>query len=173
MHLSFVTKSAKMIYCLLPIQIIVLLLSPRFSWNIHNSDATLLSYKGISYENGAFHCLYQNNTDTIDISYPNLFSKKFTIIVNDTDEYSMQVKIDGASVESEPNMLSGIANDIVWEDTYGIMFWRCILTIAMTLISMRIFRRANNVGDAKRKVFFIGASAIYIISILVSLRIIF
>lgn len=90
----------KIIYFLLPLQIIVLLLSPRFGWNIimHNSDAVFLSYKGTSYEDGAFHCLYQNQYDTIDISYSNPFSKKFTILVNDTETYNMQVTIDGASV---------------------------------------------------------------------------
>lgn len=163
----------KLIYCLLPLQIIVLLLSPRFGWNIHNSDATLLSYKGVSYENGAFHCLYQSNNDTVDISYSNFFSKKFTITVNDTEEYSMQVKIDGASVGYEPSTLLGIANDIVWKDTYGIIFWRCILTITMTLISMKLYRRANDVKDTERIALYVGASVIYIFTILISLRIIF
>ena len=163
----------KIIYCLLPLQIIVLLLSPRFSWSIQNSNATVLSYKGVSYEEGAFHCLYQSQDDTIDISYSNLFSKKFTITVNDAAEYNMQVKIDGASVESEPNMLLGIADDIVWKDTYGIMFWRCILTIAMTLISMKVFRRANDVKGTESKVLYGGASIMYIFTILISLRVIF
>ena len=79
----------KLIYVLFPLQIIVLLMSPRFGWNIHNSDASVLSYKGTSYEDGAFHCLYQNQDDTIDISYRNPFSKEFTIIVNDTETYSL------------------------------------------------------------------------------------
>jgi len=161
------------IYFLLPLQIIVLLLSPRFGWNIHNSDGTLLSYKGVSYENGAFHCIYQGKGDTIDIAYSNPFSKKFTITVNDTDEYQMQVKIDGASIESEPDMLPGIANDIVWKDIYGIMFWRCILMISMTLISMKILRRANGNNGTEGKGLYIGASVIYIFALLISLRIIF
>lgn len=161
----------KLIYILLPLQIIVLLLSPRFGWSIHNSDFTLLSYRGTSYENGAFHCLYENSNDTIDISYPNLFSKKFTITVNDAKTYSMYVKIDGASVESEQDMLPGITNDMVWEDTYGIMYWRCFLTVALSWISMKLFMRMNGVGNTERKMLCVGASVIYVISILISLRV--
>ena len=163
----------KIIYFLLPLQIIVLLLSPRFGWNIHNANSTLLSYQGLSYEDGAFHCLYQSHDDKIDISYGNYVSKKFTITVNDTDKYNLQVKIGGASVESEPNMLPYIDNDIVWKDTYGILFWRCILTIVMTLISMKVFRRASDGKRTERKLLYAGASLIYIVTILISLRIIF
>lgn len=83
----------------------------------------------------------------------------------------MYVKIDGASVESEQDMLSGIANDIVWEDTYGIMFWRCFLTVALTLVSIKLFRRMNDIGNMERKVLCVGASVIYVISILISLRV--
>ena len=157
-------------YFLLPLQIIVLLLSPRFGWSIHNLGAEPLDYNGLSYKNSAFHCLYQNDADTVDISYEHPFSRQFTITVNDADEYSMSVKIDGESVESQPDMLPGIANDIVWRDTYGIMFWRCILTVGMTLLSMRIFRRTK--GSADKKVFYAAASILYALSILISLRII-
>lgn len=163
----------KLIYLVLPLQILVLLLSPRFGWSIRNSDATLLTYEGTSYEDGAFHCRYANTNDTVDISYGNLLSKKFTVTVNDTKEYSMEVKIDGASAESEPDMLQEIANDIVWEDTFGILYWRCILTVAMTLISVKAFKSADDMVGEKRKVFCAGALVIYVISILISLRIIF
>ena len=163
----------KLIYVLLPLQIIVLLMSPRFSWSIHNSDFTLLSYKGTSYENGVFHCLYENSKDTVDISYPNLFSKNFTITVNDAKTYSMYVKIDGASVESEQDMLPGVTNDMVWEDTYGIMFWRCFLTVAMSLVSIKLFRHMMDVYGTERKVLCVGILLIYVIAILISLRVIF
>ena len=165
----------KIIYFLLPLQIIVLLLSPRFGWNInmHKSDGLFLSYKGTSYEDGAFHCLYQNQYDTIDISYSNPFSKKFTILVNDTETYSMQVTIDGASVGGEENILLGISAGIVCKDTYGILFWRCIMTIAMSLISMKVFSRATASKGGERKLLFTGASIIYIVAILISLRIIY
>ena len=163
----------KLIYFLLPLQIIVLLLSPRFSWSIHDATPAVLTYKGTYYEDGAFHCLYENQDDVVDISYSNPFSKKFTITVNDTKEYRMEVKLDGASIESEPNMLPGIANDIVWKDTYGIMFWRCILTILMTLISMKVFKTTDGTNGAARKTLCFTAAIIYIFSILISLRIIF
>ena len=163
----------KLIYVLLPLQIIVLLMSPRFGWSIHNSDFTLLSYKGTSYENGSFHCLYENSKDTVDVSYPNLFSKNFTITVNDAKTYSMYVKIDGASVESEQDMLPGVTNDMVWEDTYGIMFWRCFLTVAMSLVSIKLFRHMMDVYGTESKVLCVGILLIYVIAILISLRVIF
>ena len=164
----------KLIYFLLPLQLIVLVLSPRFGWSIHSFPAPeRLTYEGTSYYDGALHCLYQNDKEVVDISYSHPLSKQFTIIVNDTDEYSMHVKIDGSSVSSEPDMLPGIANDIVWQDTFGILFWRVILTVAMTLISIKIFKRANAVGGAESKVLYAGAAVIYVIAILISLRIIF
>lgn len=168
-------KSFKnLIYFLLPLQIIILVLSPRFGWSIHHfPDPTGLIYEGTFYEDGAFHCLYQNHTERVDISYKHPLSKQFTITVNDTDVYNMLVKIDGASVESEPDMLPGIANDIVWQDTFGILFWRLILTVAMTLISIKIFKRANAVSSGESKVLYVGATVLYMISILISLRILF
>ena len=162
-----------LLYLLLPLQIIVQLLSPRFDWTIHNFDTTPLAYQGMSYRDGAFHSLYESSVDTVDISYENLFSKKFTITVNDNDTYTMEVKIDGASVESEPDMLPGIANDMVWQDTQGILYWRCILTVFMSLVSIKVFNRANDMGEEKRKVFYVGAAVLYVISMLISLRILF
>lgn len=81
--------------------------------------------------------------------------------------------MDGESIESEPNMLPGIANDIVWKDTYGIIFWRCILAIGMTLISMNVFKIGSDKEGTSRKIFYLGAIIIYIFTILISLRIIF
>ena len=71
------------------------------------------------------------------------------------------------------SVLPGISNDIVWKDTYGIMFWRCILTIAMTLFSMKILRIAMDRNDGVKKLLYVGASIIYIVTLLISLRIIF
>jgi hypothetical protein len=163
----------KLLYLLLPLHIIVLLLSPRFGWSIHDENAAVLTYKGVSYKDGALHSLYESQDDVVDISYANPFSKKFTITVNDTSEYRMEVKLDGESIESEPNMLPGIANDIVWKDTYGIIFWRCILAIGMTLISMNVFKIGSDKEGTSRKIFYLGAIIIYIFTILISLRIIF
>lgn len=154
----------KLICFLLPLQILVLLLSPRFGWSIHHSDFSSLYYEGTFYEAGVFHCLYRNGEKSVDIGYGNPFSKRFTITVNGTDEYKMNVRIDGESEKSEPDMLPGIANDIVWKDTYGILYWRCVLTIAMTLISMKAFRTKN------RKALYAAGSILYAFSMLISLR---
>ena len=157
-------------YILLPLQLVVLLMSPRFGWNIHMLGAEALEYKALSYENSVFHCVYQSDEDTVDIRYDHPFSKQFTIVVNDAEEYRMQVKIDGESVESETDMVPGLANDIIWRDTYGIMYWRCILTVALTLLSMRMFRHAQNSAD--QKMLCACALVLYALSILISMRVI-
>ena len=163
----------KLVYFLVPIQIIILLLAPRFDWCFYGAKATFFTYKGVAFEEGAIHCLYESQDDVVDISYDNPFSKKFTITFNDSEKYYMEVKIDGACVGPAIDEPPGIAADIVWKDTYGIMFWRCILTITMTLISMKLFRHAYDGKDTERKVQYAGAGIIYIIAILISLRVIF
>ncbi len=163
----------KLVHFLLPIQIIILLLAPRFGWSIHDAQGTRLAYRGTAFEDGAIHCVYQSQDNIIDISYSNLFSKDFTITVNETIEYNMKVKLDGASIVFGETILPGGSNDIVWKDTYGIMFWRCILTITMTLISMKLFRHAYDREDAGRKLLYAGAGGFYIIAILISLRVLF
>ena len=162
-----------LIYLLLPLQILVLLLSPRFGWSIHKFDAGVLAYEGTSYKDGALHCVYENDADTVDISYGSVFSKKFNITVNETEKYTMEVKIDGETIGSEENILLGIANDIVWKDTLGIFYWRYILTIALTLISIKAFKRAGSRDDQTGKALCVGAVVVYVIAILVSLRVVF
>ncbi len=161
------------IYVLLPIQILVLLLSPRFGWNIHNYDSTLLSYANTMYVDGDFHIQYGNHKDIIDICYGNLFSKQILITVNDTDVYYMEVEIDGNIFDYEPEMLSYTSTDIVWEDTFGIFCWRCILTIIMTLLCIRLYQYAKSMNCKKCKGIYVGAFSIYLLSLLISLRILF
>lgn len=47
------------------------------------------------------------------------------------------------------------------------------MTIAMSLISMKVFSRATASKGGERKLLFTGASIIYIVAILISLRIIY
>ena len=162
----------KKYYILLLAQIFILLLSPRFGWCIHNFDAALLTYQGTSYKNGSLHCTYGSETDIINIQYDNIFSKKFAVTVNDI-EYTMEVKLDGSSSESETHKPPYIKNDLVWNDTYGVFYWRCILTIVMTLISMKAFQRASSLSGRNSKALYVCVLVLYIISLLISLRILF
>lgn len=162
------------LFLLLPLQIIVFMLSPRFDWTIHKADATILPYAGTFYEDGALHCIYEIGVDNVDISYGNIFSKKFDITVNYNDHYSMEVKVDGASVSSEQDMLPGIANDIVWQDSLGIFYWRLILSVAMTLLGIYLFLRAERCDaffeSGMRIALYAGALGGYFVSLLISLR---
>ncbi len=44
-------------YVLLPLQILILILSPRFGWKMLGPDAGMLSYSGTRYVDGKFHVL--------------------------------------------------------------------------------------------------------------------
>lgn len=109
----------KLIYVLLPLQILVLILSPRFGWKMHGPDAGMLSYAGTRYVDGKFHALYGKEDQNIDISY-SLFSKSFLIVVDNKDEYKMEVGIDGVSHSTDTLHYTG--GDIIWNDSCGI-FW--------------------------------------------------
>ena len=153
----------KMIYVLLPLQVLILLLSPRFGWKMHNPESIVLSYKGTTYVDGKFHDLYKSDDEKIDIGYESIFSKQFLIIINDTGEYEMEVYIDGASKGSDSLLYT--SNDLIWNDSSGIFGWRYILTIAMTVISILLIKRTNCIE--------IVPCILYAVSILISLRILF
>ncbi len=153
----------KMIYVLLPLHVLILLLSPRFGWTMHNPESIVLSYKGTSYIDGNFHDLYRNGDEKIDICYESIFSKQFLVRINDTDEYEMKVYIDGGSNGSERLLYTG--NDLIWNDSSGIFGWRYILTIAMTVISILLVKRTNCI--------WVFPCILYAASILISLRILF
>lgn len=157
-------------YFLLPIQILVLLLSPRFGWNIHNDDSTLLRYANTSHINGDFHSQYISNENTIDICYKNPLSKQFFITVNNADVYYMEVGLDGNIINYDPKLLQFTSNDIVWKDSSSIFYWRYILTIVLTLFSIRLFHRAKCIDGKKSNKIYICSMIIYVISILISLR---
>ncbi len=161
----------KIVYLLLLVQIIAILISPRFGWEIHNYDSTVFQYAKTLFVDGEFHSQYINDEKIIDICYDNIFSKRFNITVDNTDVYYMEVGIDGEVIDYEPEMLSFTGNDIVWNDACGILGWRYILTIVMTLLSIRLFNLAKANDDRKRKKIFVCAVAIYVISMLISLRI--
>ncbi|MCM1063199.1 MAG: hypothetical protein NC420_01810 [Eubacterium sp.] len=154
----------KMIYLLLPLQVLILLLSPRFGWKMHNPESIVLSYGGTVYADGKIHTLYQNENESVDISYENLFSKKFLITINDKDEYEMEVGIDGATY-NDTNSLHFTDADIIWNDSCGIFWWRYILTIAMTIFSILLVKRKNRIN--------IFSCILYVVSFLISFRILF
>lgn len=153
----------KIVYVLLPLQVIILLLSPRFGWKMHNPESYVLSYKGTTYADGKFHALYKNEDDKIDICYESIFSKQFLITINDTEEYEMKVEIDGNSKGAEGLLFT--SNDLVWNDSVGIFGWRYILTIALTVISILLVKRTNCIV--------VFPCILYVVSILISLRILF
>ncbi len=155
----------KWMYVFLPLQVLLLLLSPRFGWRLHGPEATILSYKGISYIDGKFCSQYKNETDKLLICYKNIFSKQFTVMVNEDAEYYIKVGIDGKLIEGNLSGLPFTGSDLVWKDTFGILWWRCILTVAMTVLSIILIKRANRIQ--------IWSCILYAASLLISLRIIF
>ncbi len=154
----------KFIYVLLPLQVLILFLSPRFVWKMHNPESIVLSYGGTTYVDGKFHTLYKNENQKIDIVYESLFSKRFLVTIDDKDEYEMEVGIDGKTYY-DTNTLHFTGADIIWNDSCGIFWWRYILTIAMTAVSIALIRRTNRINAC--------SSILYAISILISFRILF
>lgn len=152
-----------MIYVLLPLQILILVLSPRFGWEMHNPDAEILSYEGTRYVDGKFHTRYGKGNQNVDISYDTFFSKSFLIVVNNKDEHKMEVGIDG--VTHDTYWLQYTDADIIWNDSCGIFWWRYVLTIALTIFSITLIKRTNRIQ--------IFSCILYAISVLVSLRIVF
>lgn len=155
----------KFIYILLPLQMLILILSPRFGWKMHNPESMVLSYGGTTYVDGKIHTLYQNENQKVDVSYESIFSKRFLVTVNGKDEYEMKVEIDGGmrDVDMDTDRLSFTGADIVWNDSCGIFWWRYILTIAMTVLSIVLVKRANRIQ--------VFPCILYAVSILISLRI--
>lgn len=137
--------------------------SPRFGWKMHSPEAVMLSYGGTTYTDGRFHVLYENENRNVDISYDHIFSKKFLIVINDMDEYEMEVGIDG--VTHNTDVLYYTDADIIWHDSCGIFWWRYILTTAMTIICIILIKRAGHIQ--------IISCILYAVSILISLRILF
>lgn len=163
----------KKYYVLLFVQILILLLSPRFGWSVHNANGMILTYQGSLNENGALHCIYGNGMDAIDISYDNIFSKKFTVTTTDIKECMFEVKLDGTVLGYEENVLPYILSDIVWYDTFGIFYWRCILAVSIALVSVKILKHGDCYGENSSKGWYVCGFVVYVISILVSLRILF
>lgn len=155
----------KFIYVLLPLQILILILSPRFGWKMYSPEAVALPYGGTAYVDGKFHTLYKNENHKIDISYQSIFSKQFLVTVDGRDEYEMKVEIDGAIRDTTTDVLHYTGADIVWNDSCGIFWWRYILTIAMTVCSIALVKRANRL--------WVFPGILYAASILISLRIFF
>lgn len=152
--------SKKIIYVLLPLQILILIFSPRFGWKMHGPEAVMLSFGGTTYVDGRFHTLYENENRNVDISYDNIFSKKFLIVVDNTNEYQMEVGIDGVTHNTDTDYPDA---NIIWNDSCGIFWWRYILTIAMTTICIILIKRAGRIQ--------VISCILYVISILISLRI--
>lgn len=164
---------SKLIYILLLVQILTILLSPRFGWKIHNYDATVFHYAGTTFVDGTFHGKYIKGENEIDIGYEGIFSKRFNITVDNTNVYYMEVGIDGEVIDFVPERLRFTSNDIVWNDTCGILYWRYIFTIIMTLFGIKLFNYAGTKAGGKRNTIYVCATLIYIISMLISLRLIF
>lgn len=154
----------KWIYILLPLQLLILLLSPRFGWKMYSPEAAKLSYGGTTYEDGNFQVVYKDEDEKITVCYEGIFSKRFLVIVNDMNEYEIGVEIDGKLMEGS-DQLRLVSNDIIWNDSCGIFGWRYLLSIAMTLGSILLIRRRNYMQ--------VFPCILYGASILISFRVLF
>lgn len=158
-----------LIWLLIPINLLILLLAPRFGWRINSGDASLLTYRGMSIEDGAIHAVYGNESDTVAIGYSHPLSRRLDIKVNGASQYSLEVAFDGQTVRETPELPTGLASDLIWQDAAGIFAWRYIVVIALSCMSALVFWKAAKKADQKKLLQICGA-VIGVIPFLLAIR---
>ena len=162
----------KLIYLVVPLQIIVLLLIPRFGWYIHHPNAMRVNYSSTYREDGYIHSIYSSDSRSIDIAYKNRFSRNLYISIDGGELQYMRVFLDGESVEGTPNTLSFIGSDIVWKDSSGIFYRIYVFSLGLTLICIVLYHYANKMAQHMRLILQVLSSILLCVSLLISLRII-
>ncbi len=161
-----------LIYLIIPLQIFVLLLVPRFGWHIHHPDATMLNYASIYRESGYTHTIYSLDGASVDIAYKNRFSHDFFISIDGEEPYHMTVLFDGASIGEIPGTLPFTGSDIVWKDSSGMFYRLYIFALVLTLISIILHSKAIKKIKQKRIIYEVLSVISLCVSLLVSLRVI-
>ncbi len=164
-----------LIYVLLPIQILVLMLCPRFGWKIRDGFDSL-AYEQTSYSGSGIEVTYANDQEAFQVSYSNPFSREFVITVNEEDQYYMAVNMDGGEKNPNPenvNLPGYIGTAVVWNDPAGIFFGRYIVSIALTVCCIAAFTYGKKYAAGVSCKLLYGCAAItYFISMLISFRVI-
>lgn len=158
-----------LVWLLIPINLLILLLAPRFGWRISSGGVTPLNYRGVSIADGAIHASYGKGNDTVVVGYSNPLSKKLDITVNGAGQYSLEVAFDGQVIRETPELPMSVASDLIWKDAAGIFAWRYILVIALSFLSAFVFRKAAKKADQKKLLRICGA-VIGLIPFLLAIR---
>ena len=160
-------------YLILLVQIIVLLLVPRFGWHINHPDVSLLNYESTYRENGYTHTLYSLEGKSVDIAYNNRFSRHFYISVDGGEPSEMTVFFDGGSEgSSSSSPLPYTGSAIVWKDSSGIFYRVYLFALGLTFISLLFHNRANR-NEHQGQILYNALSVIALgVSFLISFRII-
>ena len=158
-----------LIWLLIPINLLILLLAPRFGWRVNSGDASLMTYRGMSIEDGAIHAVYGNGIDTVVIGYSQPLSRKLDITVNGASQHSMEVAFDGQTIREAPELPPSLASDLIWQDAAGIFAWRYILVITLSCLSALVFWKAGKKADQKKLLQICGA-VIGVIPFLLAIR---
>jgi len=158
-----------LVWLLIPINLLILLLAPRFGWRINSEDADRLNYRGVSIVDGAIHATYGKGNDTVVIGYSNPLSKKLDITVNGATRYSLEYSIDGQVIREEPKAAPFLASSLIWQDASGILGWRYILVIGLSWLSSFIFGKAIQNPDRKKLLLLCG-TVVGLIPLLLAIR---
>lgn len=162
----------KLVYLVVPLQVIILLLIPRFGWYIHHPNAMILKYSSTYREDGYMHSLYSSDSGSIDIAYKNRFSRDLYISIDGRELQHIRVLLDGQSVEGNPNTLSLTGSDIVWKDSSGIFYRIYAFSLGLTLICIMLYYYANRMTQHTKLVLQVLPSMLLCVSLLISLRVI-
>lgn len=160
-----------LIYLIIPLQIIVLLLVPRFGWHIHHPSATVLNYTSTYRENGYTHTLYSFEDISVDIAYKSRFLRDFYINVDGDERQHIKVFLDGGSAGEQDRNLLYTGSDIVWKDSSGIFYRVYIFALGLTLMSILLYKQAKKKAKQKLLIYKILSVILLGVSLLVSLRI--
>ena len=148
-----------LIWLLIPMNLLILLLAPRFGWRISSGSITPLNYRGMSIEGGAIHAVYGNGSDTVVIGYSQPLSRKLDITVNGAIQHSLEVAFDGQTIRETPELPPHLASDLIWKDASGILGWRYITVIGLSCLSSFILNKAVQKPDRKKLLLICGSVA--------------
>lgn len=155
------------IFILIPFFLFIQVSVPRFGWKIHYKDAMLLSFKNVYKENNRTHIVYGSEKGKVDISYINIFSRDFTLVINNNTHVNLQVEIDGEISGDNNSFYDFLFSDIVWKDSSGIFYRMYLYTIGLLIVILKVYNKIIN-----RKLAYFIITVLLLITLLITLRIV-
>ena len=144
------------ILSIIPIQIIIILLTPRFGWQLathHNPEGTrIYKFERAIRDNGYTRAIYTSNIInestglpySRDIVYRHRFSRNITVVLDDGRAQDLHLLFDAAGAKNwvqnpEINFTTEIGADIFRNDSSGFLFRVYFLAIGLAAAGVFVF----------------------------------